>query len=133
MRLRCLYCERRLAMYADGEISRRAAARIEDHLIDCGHCRATLLRLRAGQRFARQAPRRQAASDQWQAIEEIISAEERTVQQPVKAHSGRWLPAPVSVMGWLLGVVSLSLFMLTVIINRQSRPDPSGSTAALAT
>src|SRR5215469_12877947 len=131
MRLRCLYFKRQLAMYADGETSRQAATRIEDHLVDCGNCRANLLRLRAGRRFARQAPRRRAASDQWHAIEAMIAADER---QPLRAKPARWLrPARVSVVGWLLGLVSLSLLILTVIIDRQSRPDSSGLHAALAT
>ena len=121
-------------MYADGEISHQAAIGIEDHLVDCGNCRADLLRLRAGQRFAREVPRRRPASDQWQTIERMIAAYERSKVQPAMAGDLPWQrPARVSVIGWVLALASLSLFILTVIVNRQSRPDSSGSAAGLAT
>jgi len=134
MKLRCLYFKRRLAMYADGEISRQGAARIEDHLVDCGNCRAILLRLRAGQRFAREIPRRRAAFDQWPTIEGMIAAEEPSEVQPtISSGVPWWRPARVSVIGGVLALASLSLFILTVIVNRQSRPDSSGSAGTLAT
>jgi anti-sigma factor RsiW len=84
MNLRCLYFKRCLVIYADGEGSRRAAGRIEDHLVDCGDCRATLLRLRAGQRFVGLVRRQLAPPDQWEAIEGLIDAdqERRVVEAP---------------------------------------------------
>jgi anti-sigma factor RsiW len=128
MKLRCFYFKRRLATYADGEASRRAAGRIEDHLVDCGDCRATLLRLRAGQQFAGQVPRRSVPPDQWEEIESLIDAEERRVVEPAKVRAASWWrPARVSVAAVLLALVSLSLLVVTVIMNRPSRTDSPGS------
>lgn len=136
MKLRCLYFRKHLAIYAEGELSSRAANRIEDHLVDCGDCRAALLRLRAGQRFAAQVPRRAAPSDQWQAIEGLIDAEQQGTAK--RARSGaassqvRWRrPARVSMAGLLLALVSLSLLILTVVVNRQSRSESSVAMGSL--
>src|SRR5215470_9916410 len=83
--LRCLYSRRRLAVYADGEVPRRTADRIENHLVDCVECRAMLLRLREGQRFASQVPRRSLVSDQWAEIEALIAADGKESPAPAGA------------------------------------------------
>jgi hypothetical protein len=125
MNLRCLYFKRCLVIYADGEGSRRAAGRIEDHLADCGDCRATLLRLRACQRFARQVRRRSAPPDQWGAIQGLIDAdqERRLVKAPGARALVWWQPARASVAGLLLALLSLSLLVVTAIMNRPSLTD----------
>jgi anti-sigma factor RsiW len=124
MKLRCLYFKRRLPIYADGEASRRAAGRIEDHLVDCADCRAALLRLRSGQGFARQVPLRSPPPDQWEAIERLIEADD---QRPVKSPGARsplwWQPARASVAGLLLALISLTLLVVTAVMNRTSRID----------
>jgi anti-sigma factor RsiW len=124
--LRCLYSRRRLPVYADGELPRRIADRIENHLVDCGECRAILLRLREGQRFASQVPRRSLASDQWAEIEALIAADGKGSPGPTRVRFGGWRrPAWASLATVLLALVSLSLLIL--ILNRQSRIDYSRS------
>lgn len=130
MNLRCLYSRRRLAAYADGELPRRAADGIEIHLSDCGECRAKLLRLREGQRFASQIPRRSAASDQWGAIQALIEADLPKPNAQERARSAGWRrPAWASLATVLLALVSLSLLILTAILNRPSRIDSRGGPA----
>lgn len=133
--LRCLYSRRRLAVYADGEVPRRTADRIENHLVDCGECRAILLRLREGQRFASQVPRRSLASDQWAEIEALIAADGKRSPAPTRVHFAGWRrPAWASLATVLLALVSLSLLILTAILNRQSHIDysrTSGVTGSL--
>ena len=152
MKLRCLFFKKRLVIYADGELSHRASGQIEDHLVDCPDCRARLLRLRAGQRFAGQVPRRRAPAGQWEAIEELIVAEARRQQEPdgsravssrvtssrlgwSRAGSSRiaswWRPGRVSMAGVVLAFVSLSLLILTVVISRHPRSNTTGSAVAM--
>jgi anti-sigma factor RsiW len=144
MKLRCLYYKNRLLAYADGELSHREAGRLEDHLVDCADCRTTLVRLRAGQRFAGQLPPRPAPSDQWQSIDNLIDADvaqaaslrrfrfHNTGQQQMptgRPHGTRswWRPPRASMVGVALAFVSLSLLILTVVINRHARSDLSAS------
>jgi len=128
--LRCLYSRRRLAVYADGELPRRIADRIENHLVDCGECRATLLRLREGQRFASQVPRRSLVSDQWAEIEALIAADGTESPAPTRVRFAGWRrPAWASLATVLLALVSLSLLILTAILNRHSRTDYSRASA----
>jgi hypothetical protein len=134
MNLRCQYSRRRLAGYADGEFPRRAADRVENHLVDCGECRAILLRLRDGQRFAGQVPRRSPASDQWAGIEALIESDRQKSPAPTRVHFGGWRrPAWASLATVLLALVSLSLLILNAILNRQSRIDYSRDGAAALT
>ena len=124
MKLRCLYSRRRLAVYADGELPRRSADRVENHLVGCGKCRAMLLRLRAGQRFAGQVPRRSPASDQWGAIHALIEAEAPDPAAPARVRVPAWRRAAwTSLASVVLALVSLSLLILTAIVNRQSHID----------
>jgi len=130
--LRCLYSRRRLAVYADGELPRRIADRIENHLVDCGECRAILLRLREGQRFASQVPRRSLASDQWAEIEALIAVDGKGSPAPTGVRFAGWRrPAWALLATALLAMVSLSLLILTAILNRQSRIDYSQGGAAV--
>ena len=145
MNLRCLYSRRRLPVYADGELPRRIADRIENHLVDCGECRGVLLRLRAGQRFAGQVPRQLADPDQWSAIEALIEAGGHKHHEPrgvrFEPRGVRFEPPRVRFAGsrrpawaWLLTVllvlVSLSLLIITAILKRQSHND-AGAAAAV--
>ncbi|HSE96707.1 MAG TPA: zf-HC2 domain-containing protein [Blastocatellia bacterium] len=65
---------RGFSRYVNGELSARAVARLEDHLMSCGQCRAYLARIRDGHRFARQMPRAELQRDPWEAIEAAITS-----------------------------------------------------------
>jgi hypothetical protein len=111
---------RRLAAYADREVSRGVADKIENHLVDCGECRAMLLRLRAGQRIASLVPLRSPDSEQWNAIEALIEADGQKHTAPARVRvAGSRRPA-WALLATVLFLVSLSLLILTAIVNRQS-------------
>jgi hypothetical protein len=67
---------RNFSLYLSGELGPRKIERIEDHLLDCGRCRARLARIRHGHRFAQSAPRFTPRRDPWAAIEAAIDKEQ---------------------------------------------------------
>ncbi|HVG22254.1 MAG TPA: zf-HC2 domain-containing protein [Blastocatellia bacterium] len=89
--MRCwrLDLRRNFSLYLGGELSARKVKRIEDHLLDCGWCRARLAHIRGGHRFAQAAPRFAPRRDPWAAIEAAIEAEQnRTLARPELATAG---------------------------------------------
>src|SRR5262245_34554115 len=70
---------RKFSCYLTDRLAPREAKRIENHLIDCGYCRAYFSRLRSGHRFAGQLPRLSPQRDRWHAIEAAIGAEQPSV------------------------------------------------------
>jgi hypothetical protein len=66
---------RNFSLYLNGELAPRKVKRVEDHLLDCGSCRARLARVRGGHRLAQAAPRFTPRRDPWAAIEAAIGAE----------------------------------------------------------
>src|SRR5260370_40589594 len=74
MKITCICLRRSLMRYQDAELRPRSVKRVEDHLLDCGHCRARLLQLRNGQRFARELPRLAPEPGNWGALETAIEA-----------------------------------------------------------
>lgn len=81
---------RNFSLYLNGELAPRKVKRIEDHLLDCGSCRARLAHVRSGHRFAQAAPRFTPQRDPWAAIEAAIDSEQsRPVAQPELATAAR--------------------------------------------
>lgn len=74
---------RNFSLYLNGELAPRKIKQIEDHLLDCGSCRARLARVRSGHRFAQAAPRFTPERDPWRSIEAAIEAEENRAQADV--------------------------------------------------
>ncbi|HEX8090793.1 MAG TPA: zf-HC2 domain-containing protein [Blastocatellia bacterium] len=67
---------RNFSLYLNGELAPRKVKRIEDHLLDCGSCRARLARTRGGHRLAQAAPRFTPQRDPWAAIEAAIDVDQ---------------------------------------------------------
>ncbi len=82
--MRCwrLNLHRKFALYLNSELAPERVKRIEDHLLDCGSCRARLARTRNGHRLAQAAPRFTPRRDPWAAIEAAIDKEQD------RAHAG---------------------------------------------
>jgi hypothetical protein len=74
MGITCLFLRRGLMRYQDGELGPRGVKLIEDHLLNCGTCRARLLQFRNGQRFARELPRLSPEPENWERLEAAIDA-----------------------------------------------------------
>src|SRR5260370_25926830 len=74
MKITCICLRRSLMRYQDAELRPRSVKRAEDHLLDCGHCRARLLQLRNGQRFARELPRLAPEPGNWESLETALDA-----------------------------------------------------------
>lgn len=81
---------RDFSLYLNGELAPRKVKRIEDHLLDCGSCRARLAHIRGGHRLAQAAPRFAPQRDPWGAIEAAIGAEQgRALAEPELAPAAR--------------------------------------------
>jgi hypothetical protein len=63
-----------MSRYLHGELRPGSVRRLEDHLLDCGECRAVLVRIRTGDSFMQRAPRLSPQSDPWPAIEAAIGS-----------------------------------------------------------
>src|SRR5689334_7830224 len=83
---------RDLMRYITDELTPDRVRRIEDHLLDCGHCRDAVARLRSGERFAAQLPRITPQHDIWDALEAAIDREDAHPAPPVHAiwSAARW-------------------------------------------
>jgi hypothetical protein len=112
--------------YVNGELKASSVARLENHLMGCGRCRAELARIRDGHRFARQMPRAVLERDPWEAIEAAISAD-RTAS-PVESAQW-WRPRPVRhALAAAAVVIALLLVALIVLVDRMAYERGSGPT-----
>ena len=66
---------RSLSRYVHGELKPSRLRKVEEHLLDCGECRARLTRLQSAHRLADQLSGETPARDPWAAIEAAISRE----------------------------------------------------------
>ena len=64
---------RRFGSYVHGELGPARTRAIEDHLFQCGECRARLARIQTGHRLASHLPLEAPARDPWKAIEAALS------------------------------------------------------------
>jgi len=132
MRIACLILRGHLTRYQDGELNSRLVKRVEDHLLDCGECRARLLQLRNGQRFALELPRVSPRPDSWEKVEAAIEAERML---PPAAGRLRDKTAPLRIRPAtavaILAVLLVALGML-VLYFRQSRISEQGMAQKLA-
>ncbi|HJZ67029.1 MAG TPA: zf-HC2 domain-containing protein, partial [Blastocatellia bacterium] len=125
--MRCwrLDVSRNFSRYLSGELSPREIKRLEDHLLDCGLCRAKLARLRTGHRFAAQLPPEIPRRDVWPSIEAGIASEqsERLIKR-----DRAWRRA-VAHPGFAVGAVAIALVLLAllVIANRRSSSGQQGT------
>jgi hypothetical protein len=102
---------RNFSLYLNGEIAPLKIKRIENHLLDCGSCRARLARVRSGHRFAQAAPRFKPQRDPWAAIEAAIDKEQNRAQAGALAQP---IPAPVALHPMLRP--SFMIVMTAVVI-----------------
>jgi hypothetical protein len=107
---------RNFSLYLTGELAPQKIERIEDHLLDCGSCRARLARIRTGHRFAQAAPRFKPQRDPWAAIEAAIDKDSQT-----GALAGGALPAHGGILaegGLLASLIrpSFVIIMTAVVI-----------------
>jgi hypothetical protein len=85
---------RNFSLYLNGELAPRKIKRIEDHLLDCGSCRARLAHIRGGHRFAQAAPRFTPQRDPWAAIEAAIDQEQARQEQARPLAQPEHAPVP---------------------------------------
>jgi hypothetical protein len=84
------------------EITPLETKRIEQHLLDCGSCRARLSKMRSGHRFAGQLPRFTPQRDGWRAIENALEADQsRDTSEPL--------------VGAVLGIIARRSFAIAAI------------------
>jgi anti-sigma factor RsiW len=79
--------------YLDGELEQSSVARFEDHLLNCGTCRALLARLRNGHRLATQIPLPAPARDRWDAIEATLESQQVRPERPNALRKMRVAPS----------------------------------------
>ncbi|HEY3137979.1 MAG TPA: anti-sigma factor [Blastocatellia bacterium] len=111
----------KFSRYLDGELSPREIKRLEDHLLDCGMCRAKLSRLRAGHRFAMQLPPEIPQRDVWPSIEAAIASEQ---SESLIKRDRDWRRA-LAHPGFAIGAVAVATVMLALLVaaNRRSSSD----------
>ena len=113
---------RAFARYVHGELTPARARRIEDHLFDCGECRARLGRIQTGHRLAGHLAREAPARDPWTTIEASLSPAPSSHpagvarRNPVKPNTPtRWRSLAVS-----LGVISaVSILALALTLGHR--------------
>ncbi|HET9529276.1 MAG TPA: zf-HC2 domain-containing protein [Blastocatellia bacterium] len=109
---------RKFSRYVSGELKASEVARLEDHLMGCGHCRAQLARIRDGHRLAQQMPRAALQRDPWKEIEAAINAERLTSPMDRIAW---WRLRPVRYMlASALAVIAILMVTLIIMLNRLS-------------
>ena len=112
MGITCLFLRRPLVRYQDGELDAGSVKVVEEHLLDCGACRARLLQLRSGQRFARELPRISPEPDDWERLEAAIDA---STAQRATAHGSR-IQAGLRALMMRPAVVALALAMAVLAV-----------------
>lgn len=119
--MRCwrIYIRRTLASYVDGTLKPPILSRLEDHLLDCGECRARLEHVLAGDRMARQAPFFKPVRDPWIAIQDAIErsvkvASARPFSEPlIGKYRRRLITGRVLTLALVLAIGLLGLFVLS--------------------
>ena len=109
---------RELARYVTDGLTAERMRRVENHLLDCGDCRAAVARLRGGQRFAAHLPRVSAQRDVWDAIEAAIDREDARAASPAPTASrlASWravLLSPRAAVAAGVAVILLSAAFIT--------------------
>ncbi len=102
---------RNLMRYLDGEMEPESVISFENHLLDCGWCRATCARLREGQRLARQLPSPRPARDRWDELEAALEHDPSSPapHQPAKSALRRhWAMATMSVIALLMAALLIT-------------------------
>lgn len=102
--------QRDLLTYLDGDLDARRVAKIEAHLLDCGRCRARVVRLRDGLHFAQSLPVLSPERDPWDAIEAAISAAPaHATPRPAPRRVSKWKPA-LAFAGWGLALALVAAY-----------------------
>jgi hypothetical protein len=129
-----------MSRYLHGELRASSVGRLEDHLLDCGECRALLVRIRTGDSFMQRAPRLRPQNDRWAAIEAAIGPENSRPLLPARdaseaavaesAAAGRVRPVRVALAGTLVAL-SIAVAAIGVLYGRlqTNRNTPTVSVA----
>ena len=106
--MRCVTIQDRLDAYSTGELSARAAERIEKHLASCAECRSALARLRGLTSLLRSVPPPPALAHLAERIQAQALQQLQTKPGTVAWHPIRWwMAAPVPMR--LAAVVALAI------------------------
>ena len=100
---------RRRTRYADGELAAAEGARFEAHLLDCGQCRAAVVRLKRGRAHARLLARKAPRRDGWDAIAAALDAESAPARRPLLRLPVVPRPALVAVAAATVAINGLAL------------------------
>jgi hypothetical protein len=105
--------QRKLIYYLHKELDSKSITKLENHLLDCNHCRSRLAHLRTSQAFAQQLKPAKRLSDSWNAIEAAI------IKQPTQQPSSKItftnfsLTPNLRAAIWFVGGVLLTSLLLT--------------------
>lgn len=100
------------ARYADGELAAAESARFEAHLLDCGPCRSSVVRLKHGRAHARLLERRQPSTDGWAAI---AAALDTGLRPAPRSRSRLRLPAVSRTALAAAAVTALAVNVLAIV------------------
>lgn len=121
----------KFSLYLNGELSPSDVKRIEDHLLDCASCRASLAQLRGGHRLAQQIPRFTPQRDPWASIEAGLEAGQLApAQRPRAIAQWRGLMIKPGFALAFIGVVTLIAAVVVVSSNRPPEQERAGSLMA---
>ena len=123
----CWRLRRKAVPYFDGEVSPRAAARLENHIAGCRECREFFARLRAGhqaaQEFGRLGPEHGAAPPDFGKLWATIGAPLEAGGRRVEDHGGRLGAAPrVLAVSGLVTLMVASAALVVVLSRRALWP-----------
>src|SRR6185436_3967809 len=122
---------RNLMAYLDGELPKQRVRQIENHLLDCGRCRARLAKIHDGQRFAIQMPEFTLQNDPWSRIEMAIMAEESLKPERKRLQSSKLAFAMGLLATGLLLFGSIFLFNRHLLFNFEKEASVSLGTIDL--
>src|SRR5438309_3825621 len=112
---------RNFSRYVNGELGARQIKQIEEHLLDCGACRARLAKMRSGHRFAAHLPRATPQRDAWNAIEAALDSEQSRSANTASPGRFGWrgmIVRPDFAVAGILAVIGL--LAVLIALNRLS-------------
>jgi len=127
--------KRNFSRYLHGELDRKAAKTIENHVLDCLSCRADLARIRDGHRFARQMPHVRPERDVWAAIEAAIQSDNSPAESRDRAAlhvAWRKFSSAQRLAAAVLAIVVLLAAGLLIISDRREADDDQTVWPAIA-
>ena len=116
---------RKFSSYLNDELEPNEVKQIENHLLDCGLCRARLTKLRTGHRFARQLPRAVSPRDGWPELEASIEAEHSPSSNSIPAPARRGIVVQPGLAAAAIAI-ALLLFGFLLVFKLKAPPEQEG-------